>query len=68
MARFIDPCIVLLFAIISLTLSNSKSYYQKVVEGHGESFANQAIKILRIGGYLLLICALLRVVIIFFSK
>ena len=67
MVRFIFPGIFLLIAIFSLAFSKSKRRYQKVVEVHGERFAKQNVKVLKICGYGLIVCALLWSAIIFFK-
>ena len=43
--------------IAILALSKSKKNYQNLVENNGEEFANKSIKILKWGGYALLILA-----------
>jgi hypothetical protein len=58
----------ILAAILSLTASKSKWYYQKLVENNDEKFANKIIKVHKICGYLLLGVSLLWLVDIYFSK
>jgi hypothetical protein len=67
MVRFISPSIFLLIAILFLAFSKNKRHYQKVVEVHGERFAKQTVKVLKICGYGLIVCALLWSTIIFFK-
>jgi isoprenylcysteine carboxyl methyltransferase (ICMT) family protein YpbQ len=59
MMDYFFPGIFIIFAIFSLTLSKSKSNYQKLVSNNGEDFANRINKILKIGGYLLFLCAII---------
>jgi len=58
----------LIFAIFFLTLSKSETNYKKLVDNNGEKFAKQVNKGLMVGGYLLLICSLIWLAIIFFDK
>jgi len=53
---------------IFLSLSKSKRHYRELVENNDEIYARKNIKVLRIGCYFLLGCALLLSVMIFFSK
>jgi hypothetical protein len=57
-----------LIAILFLTASKSRWYYQKVVEDNDEKYANQVIKCLKLCGYLLFIFPLIWLFIIFFGK
>ncbi len=59
MLDYITPISFALFAIFFLIISNSKKNYQKLVENNDEKFANKVNKGLKIGGYLLLVCSLL---------
>jgi uncharacterized membrane protein YidH (DUF202 family) len=59
---------VFLMAIGALSLSKSTRHYQKLVENNSEKFANQNIKVLRLGSYFLLCCAFLLSVIIFLER
>jgi hypothetical protein len=59
MFDFIFPILFAAFAIFFLILSKSKRNYQKLLENNDEDFANKVNRGLKIGGYLLLICAFL---------
>jgi ABC-type nickel/cobalt efflux system permease component RcnA len=58
MLSFISPGLFLLIALLFLVFSKSKKYYQKVLDSHGEKFANQTVKVLEICGYGLIVCVL----------
>ena len=57
MMDYFFPGMFIIFAIFSLTLSKSKSTYRKLAANNGQNFANRINKILKIGGYLLFLCA-----------
>ena len=67
MMDYLFPGMFIIFAIFSLTLSKSKSNYQKLVANNGEDFANLINKILKIGGYLLFFCAIIWLALNFFG-
>ncbi len=58
MVDFTFQVLFILIAIFFLTLSISKSNYQKLVENNGEKFANYVNRGLRVCGYLLLVCSI----------
>lgn len=68
MTDYIFPGMFAIFTIFSFSLSKSKSNYQKLVANNGEAFAHLTNKILKIGGYLLFLCALIRLCLIFLDK
>jgi hypothetical protein len=48
-----------LFGVYFLILSNSKKNYQKLVENNDEKYAARNNKVLKIGGFILLVFSLL---------
>jgi hypothetical protein len=57
MLSLILPLCFILFAVIFIVFSKSRSNYQKLVNNYGEDFANKVNKNLKVCGYLLLICS-----------
>lgn len=68
MMDYFFPGMFIFFAIFSVTLSKSESNYKKLVANNGEVFANRINKILKVGGYLLFICAIIWFGLVFFNK
>jgi hypothetical protein len=56
---FIFSGLFALFGVYFLILSNSKKHYQSLVENSDEKYADKNIKILKIGGFILLVISLL---------
>jgi hypothetical protein len=56
---FIFSGLFALFGFYFLILSNSKKYYQSLVENPDKKYADRNIKNLKIGGFILLVISLL---------
>ena len=57
--NFIISGLFALFGFYFLILSNSKKNYQSLVENKDEKYADRNIKVLKIGGFILLVFSLL---------
>ena len=60
--NFIFSGLFALFGFYFLILSNSNKGYQRLVENNDEKYADRNIKVIKIGGFLLLVCSLLLIV------
>ena len=56
---FIFSGLLALFGFYFLILSNSKKNYQSLVENTDKKYADRNIKVLKIGGFILLVFSLL---------
>ena len=56
---FIFSGLFALFGFYFLILSNSKKNYQSLVENNDKKYADRNIKVLKVGGFILLVFSLL---------
>ena len=69
---FISGKLFLLFFLIAgiaaLLFSRSKKYYEQTTTNHGIEYANKTIKMLRIGGPILILCSVLMFILFISEK